>query len=1649
MALVQRYAASVTSPYGGTTDIKIYQEGYSGSVETLEISEEGIKIILERRDDVPWWTLGIDSVEITINDADKLFQFSPLYGLVGFGERNVKLVLNNGSFEGWLKPRQMSFDAVLPGTITLVFTGEVTDLESYAYLTAAGNRVKTRASLISIIKDIIDRAGSTDANSWFIATNMHARMATGQNLAGTLPEPMFSFKVDREIFWNEDLNEGNDFKGSPIDMMYVLNQIALGNLVRIFRWEGSVWVLARDLRSHLLDEDTVQIWEHPASLGAGVLQELDYAVDIDVLDGTNNDTEFLEGFTLSLEDPIKSASITYFHRKQAFALVGNPYFVDDIQSTSGDGILNWKPSDASIVTNNLGRGGVPYEPRGLQVPSTYFNLSDGLAGEPSGIKQGIIDSIPHFVYQKGGYIEGGAGRFFGYITYLKLLGDAIGNYGECYTAIQLKIGSYWMTVNAAGEFSWKSSVSGNEEYLVFPLGRPSGDFQELFIPAAELVDGTTPISGNLEIWLYQVVEDYNGTASAGVTAAVWDDNIALLTDENGGVYPEATVTSCVETDSNNTKSVSSDVPILFGSGPTQGHRSRLTALDNLGNDSEITPSSFQVGNDFTGAISGMSRDELWCDIVLRQTQVGLIRIIGRLNTLQGGFQPYQVLRKNFTAFIVTANIGESTITTTNALVPLRVVDIDGETNRVTSVRKSGSNYICDLESPLAASHNGLLKIARQRIILTWDRLVYDPIAKTVDGEWTEIFDGAGGVSSETYLIEPPALSSASGVPSIGSVITQIYQSDSLATVPYVSSLSSQAIGAQKTAIMVRVFSAASEYGGGIFVGDPDDTTTPADGGTVIVSSDGGRWKRLDMIEGKPWSPTWFGAKFDLSNDQPAWQDMVDAAPYGATIEAPAGLGMIDSTILIDGKALTIRGNSESYWADTGYTPDFAYASSEFAGTKLYSGPNLTGPMFKVIDTVTSGGRRNAVTFEKLHLIGNRQNGPNPAISSDVATDTYGIEIVQGWGVKATDVNIANFTDDGIIGGAGSATTSDVCHFTRVNCADNGGWGVQWNGADSWFLNCRFNFNLLGGALVGSSINTFQGCRFDLNVGPGARASGLQFNRFIDCVFDANDANGLHAGDGTTNVRNYVITGCTFANNGKNVKEDDGQVLQLRQRAGLWVFGGRGWNISNNTYADYEPGTTTNPKRQTYGLYLSDGWRDHRLGGAVFSGNTLGQTNLRSKTLTGRYNVLEHGVEQNAVDAYGALQELIDSVSAGSTLLFPDGNYLLGSTLHISKILRLESVSVDDLSGDKGAYIQAASTLDGPLISISSGGVTIERLNFFGSLSAPSTAATGVEWTAGTGGSMTRCVAANFRGPCIKVGSAAANILIRNCIGINSETNGLLVQGNNCQVQHGEYRQNDQYGIYSLGAIGTTITGAFVWNNGWDGIIVQDGQRVIVIGCTSRDNQWTGIRIRSGERHQVFACTCYGNGLDTGVAGVNRAGIAVIEGNVISVCHNHLGTNSGGAQLYGISFGPDLEKARILDNTFLHNATADYLFDVSSQGGLDIDLEGIATIDFGSIASGSWSSADVSLAGVVAGDAVILGPPSNWTAGLIATGWASALGTVKIMVFNATGSAVDPASGDWMVQVRRRGGTATFTPPSEVLTLIMQHDLGNPNLLEQA
>ena len=76
----------------------------------------------------------------------------------------------------------------------------------------------------------------------------------------------------------------------------------------------------------------------------------------------------------------------------------------------------------------------------------------------------------------------------------------------------------------------------------------------------------------------------------------------------------------------------------------------------------------------------------------------------------------------------------------------------------------------------------------------------------------------------------------------------------------------------------------------------------------------------------------------------------------------------------------------------------------------------------------------------------------------------------------------------------------------------------------------------------------------------------------------------------------------------------------------------------------------------------------------------------------------------------------------------------------------------------------------------------------------------------------------------------------------------------------------------------------------------------------------------------------------------------------------------------------------------------------------------ATLDFGSITSGTTAELTMTVTGATTGQAVVLGPPAGFDTDLICSGFVSAANTVTIRVHNSRGSAVDPASATWRATV---------------------------------
>lgn len=75
------------------------------------------------------------------------------------------------------------------------------------------------------------------------------------------------------------------------------------------------------------------------------------------------------------------------------------------------------------------------------------------------------------------------------------------------------------------------------------------------------------------------------------------------------------------------------------------------------------------------------------------------------------------------------------------------------------------------------------------------------------------------------------------------------------------------------------------------------------------------------------------------------------------------------------------------------------------------------------------------------------------------------------------------------------------------------------------------------------------------------------------------------------------------------------------------------------------------------------------------------------------------------------------------------------------------------------------------------------------------------------------------------------------------------------------------------------------------------------------------------------------------------------------------------------------------------------------------------LDFGSIGAGATAELTITIDGVQASDSVNVTPPTGLEAGLVVCG-IPVLDGVKVRLGNITGAAIDPAAGDYSVDVWR-------------------------------
>lgn len=269
----------------------------------------------------------------------------------------------------------------------------------------------------------------------------------------------------------------------------------------------------------------------------------------------------------------------------------------------------------------------------------------------------------------------------------------------------------------------------------------------------------------------------------------------------------------------------------------------------------------------------------------------------------------------------------------------------------------------------------------------------------------------------------------------------------------------------KQRISLRSYYAGGKYGGGEFLYDATDTTSSDDGGSIIVTPSGKRWKRV--IDGQGYTFEDFGAKFDGVNDDTA------------AIQAANNLTLLGHVV----KAVTPNGRARitsqvTFYAGSGKTdmgtaylkPDRSLMTSGYAA-------RIIGDNTKVYNLGSS------LVINMIGPYGEISEKP-PVDTDTITTNLCGLDINPGDNTQVSNVDlwvrIFGFKNNIRVG-------SKSVYLLRF-FAPNVGKSWQYN----WMFDCQNdageNISIIGGCGFNAQNKTRSAC--DIYVTPEGQYLGL-------------------------------------------------------------------------------------------------------------------------------------------------------------------------------------------------------------------------------------------------------------------------------------------------------------------------------------------------------------------------------------------------------------------------------------------------------------------------------------------------------------------------------------------------------------------------------
>ena len=394
-------------------------------------------------------------------------------------------------------------------------------------------------------------------------------------------------------------------------------------------------------------------------------------------------------------------------------------------------------------------------------------------------------------------------------------------------------------------------------------------------------------------------------------------------------------------------------------------------------------------------------------------------------------------------------------------------------------------------------------------------------------------------------------------------------------------------------VAVAGYYSAGDGGGGLYYLDATDTTSPDNGGSIIVASDGGRWKlnHTGILSVKQFGARGNGSSNDVLaiqatiNSLPTWPTQ----PCGGAVFFPTGRYLVDAPVVAP-VAVRLQGPTGNYNA-------FLQASASFVGEAVVIFKNTTGANYtadgvgisrmrisgtnKACHGVVAYAPRDNFRFEDvfieginggysaMKIMGTLSGFLSGAISQSGVFDNCTLQHEDATATEPTfyaeRLQEATFTNFKVFGGKANVKAASVPIHLR-DCR-----GVTFNGSTS-------AFSLSHGILVEGVTRfcigfTFEGHNFEGVDGASLKTLGTaaQYIQGVSLLNPRYEGSTVKAAELTYTSRSFIegndkpvelLTGSQF---NRVIVKDPGQYINTGGLANQPLFYSTGpstWTITN-------------------------------------------------------------------------------------------------------------------------------------------------------------------------------------------------------------------------------------------------------------------------------------------------------------------------------------------------------------------------------------------------------------------------------------------------------------------------------------------------------